>query len=62
VRLGPGEAQVVTVKVEPLFLSIFDAEKDRWELLPGEYQFFVGGSSRSTPLAASVQVPAAEGK
>jgi len=31
-------------------------EKDSWELLPGEYQFFVGSSSRSTPLSAAVRV------
>jgi len=62
VQLGPGEAKSVTVKIEPLFLSVFDAEKDRWELLPGEYQFFVGGSSRSTPLTASIQIAGGEGK
>jgi len=62
VQLGPGESKTVTVKVEPLFLSIFDVDKDRWELLPGEYQFFVGGSSRNTPLTASVQIPAGEGR
>ena len=60
VQLAAGESRTVTVKVEPLFLSIFDVDKDRWELLPGEYQFFVGGSSRSTPLTASVQFPAGE--
>jgi len=59
--LGPGEAKSVTVKIEPLFLSIFDAEKDRWELLPGQYQVFVGGSSRNTPLSASVQIAGGEG-
>src|ERR1035438_1351529 len=55
VRLAPGEAKTVTVKLEPKFLSIFNEQKDDWQLLPGEYEFFVGGSSRNTPLTASVK-------
>jgi beta-glucosidase len=55
VRLAPGEARTVTVKLEPKFLSIFNEQKDDWELLPGEYKIFVGGSSRNTPLTASVK-------
>ena len=55
VRLAPGESKTVTVKLEPKFLSIFNEQKDDWELLPGEYKFFVGGSSRNTPLTASVK-------
>jgi hypothetical protein len=45
------------VAIEPLFLSIFNADTDAWQLLPGEYQFFAGGSSRNTPLSAKVRVP-----
>jgi beta-glucosidase len=55
--LPPGESKSVTVAVEPLFLSIFNADTDAWQLLPGEYQFFAGGSSRNTPLSAKVRVP-----
>ncbi len=55
VRLSPGEAKTVTVKLDPKFLSIFNEQKDDWELLAGEYQFFVGSSSRNTPLHASVK-------
>jgi beta-glucosidase len=55
VRLAPGEAKTVTVKLDPKFLSIFNEQKDNWELLAGVYQFFVGSSSRNTPLHASVQ-------
>jgi beta-glucosidase len=55
IQLAPGEARTVTVKLEPKFLSIFNEEKDDWELLAGEYRIFVGGSSDSTPLAASVK-------
>ena len=55
VQLAPSESKTVTVKIEPKFLSIFNEQKDDWELLAGEYKFFVGGSSRSTPLNATVK-------
>ncbi len=55
VQLAPGESRTVTVKLEPKFLSVFNEAKDDWELLPGEYRIFVGGSSDGTPLSASVR-------
>jgi beta-glucosidase len=55
VRLAPGESKTVTLAIEPKFLSIFNEQKDDWDLLGGEYKFFVGGSSRATPLTATVQ-------
>ena len=55
IRLAPGESRTVTVKLEPKFLSIFNEAKDDWELLPGDYRIFVGGSSDSTPLSGSVK-------
>ena len=56
VQLAPGESKRVTVKIDPLCLSIFNVEKDGWEVPAGEFQFFVGGSSRSTPLSATVHI------
>ena len=56
IQLAPGESKTVTVKLEPKFLSIFNEAKDDWELLPGDYRIFVGGSSDGTPLSASVSV------
>ena len=55
IQLAPGESKTVTLKLEPKFLSIFDEAKDEWDLLAGEYRIFVGGSSDSTPLTASVK-------
>jgi beta-glucosidase len=55
IPLGPGESKTVTLGIDPKFLSIFNEQKDGWELLSGDYQFFVGGSSRSTPLTATVK-------
>ena len=54
ILLEPGQSKAVTLKLEPKFLSIFDTQKDDWSLLPGEYRIFVGGSSRNTPLTATV--------
>jgi beta-glucosidase len=56
VRLAPGESRIVTLKIPPLHLSVFNVEKDGWERLPGEYIFFVGSSSRNTPLQQTIQL------
>ena len=55
VQLAPGESKTVTLKLDPKFLSIFNEQKDDWEFLAGEYKFFVGGSSRNTPLTAAAK-------
>jgi beta-glucosidase len=51
--LSPGESKTVTLAIDPKYLSVFDERKDNWDLLSGEYHFFVGGSSRNTPLTAT---------
>lgn len=56
VKLGPGEAQEVTVSIEPRELAIFDDARNVWEIVPGEYRVFVGGSSRDTPLTQSFRI------
>jgi beta-glucosidase len=56
VRLDAGETKTITVTPDALYLSIFSVEKNDWELVPGEYEVYVGGSSRSTPLSAKVQM------
>jgi len=42
VSLKAGESKTVTVQLDPLYLSIFNAEKDAWELLPGDYKAYAG--------------------
>jgi len=42
VPLAPGETKTVTLELDPLYLSIFNAEKDAWELPAGEYHVSVG--------------------
>ncbi len=56
VPLAAGETRSVTVNVDPLYLSIFNAEKNGWELVPGEYTVYVGGSSQHTPLRTTVRI------
>ncbi len=54
VSLAPGESKEITLRVDPKFLSVFNEQKDAWELLPGSYRFLVGASSRETPLTTAV--------
>jgi beta-glucosidase len=54
VSLGPGEVKQVTVPVERGRLTVFDETDDRWNLVPGTYAVFVGGSSRDLPLHQEV--------
>jgi beta-glucosidase len=54
VRLNPGESQQVEIQIDRKYLSIFNADKRGWELLPGDYVFSVGVSSRDLPLKESV--------
>ena len=56
VKLNPGEKKIVTVEIDPKYLSIFDEAKDGWELLPGDYTFMVGGSSDKLPLKTAVSL------
>ncbi|HKR84033.1 MAG TPA: glycoside hydrolase family 3 C-terminal domain-containing protein, partial [Terriglobales bacterium] len=54
VTLEPGESKDVTLKVEPLFLSVFDAQRHAWQKPEGNYTVLVGGSSASLPLQQTV--------
>jgi len=54
VDLNPGESKTVTLKIDPLYLSIFDAATDRWTIVPGEYNVMAGPSSASLSLIAAV--------
>jgi beta-glucosidase len=50
VKLNAGESKEVTVEIDPLYLSIFNVEKNGWERVAGDYVFMAGGSSQSLPL------------
>ena len=54
VKLNAGESKDVAIEVDAKYLSIFNVEKNGWQLLPGDYGFMVGGSSQSLPLKESI--------
>jgi beta-glucosidase len=54
VALNPGESKDVTVKVEPLFLSVFDTQRHAWKKPAGDYALMVGGASDNLPLKQTV--------
>ncbi|PWU08529.1 MAG: glycosyl hydrolase [Terriglobia bacterium] len=54
VELQPGESKTVTIAADPLYFSIFNVEKDSWEVIPGTYTIRVGTSSRDLPLSGMV--------
>ena len=56
VKLEAGESQDVTIEVDREYLSIFNVERDGWELIAGDYTLMVGGSSQSLPLKQSVHL------
>jgi beta-glucosidase len=56
VKLDPGQSKEVTIEIDPWYLSIFNVERDAWQLLPGEYTFLVGGSSHDLPLKESIDL------
>jgi beta-glucosidase len=53
VPLAPGEAKAVAVKLEPLFMSIYDSKTRRWVRPKGRYQVYVGSSEHDVALAGN---------
>ena len=56
ITLGAGESRAVRVEVDPKYLSIFNVERNAWQLVAGGYTFMVGGSSQNLPLRESVNL------
>jgi len=56
VKLAPGESKTVDLPLNPLYLSVFDPEKDAFQLLPGDYKVMLGSSSRNLPQTATLKV------
>ena len=54
VTLSAGESKQAAVEVDAKYLSIFNVERNGWQLIPGEYVFMIGGSSQSLPLKETV--------
>jgi beta-glucosidase len=56
VKLNAGESKEVLLEVDPLYLSIFNVDKNAWQLVPGDYTFMVGGSSQNLPLKKGISL------
>jgi beta-glucosidase len=54
VALKAGESKEISLEINPKYLSIFNIEQNGWQLVPGEYEFMVGGSSQTLPLKQTV--------
>ncbi len=54
VALDPGQSKTVTIALNQLCLSIYDAKKDAMVRLPGTYTIYAGPSSAKTPLKATL--------
>jgi hypothetical protein len=46
----------VKLAIDRQYLSVFNTDKDGWELIAGEYKVWVGGSSRNLPLSKTVSI------
>jgi beta-glucosidase len=56
VLLRPGETRRVVLTVNRQMMSIFNVEKEAWEVVPGEYTVYVGASSRDIRLTDRLQI------
>ncbi len=56
--LAAGESKNVSLSIDPLYLSVFDVDRNQWKIVPGEYHVLAGSSSRDLPLTASVELAA----
>jgi len=56
VKLAPGQSKDVTLTLHPLSLTVFNTNKNAWQLLPGDYNVTAGPSSADTPLKATLHI------
>jgi beta-glucosidase len=57
IEIPPGETRHVQVTIDPRMLAIFDVKANNWYVIPGEYQFWVGASSRDSRLTSTAKLP-----
>jgi beta-glucosidase len=58
VPVAAGVSEMVRVAIDPLYLKVFSAEKNGWEMTGGEYTVEVGGASNHLPLHEAVTLEA----
>ena len=50
--IAMGETHKISFNIDPLYSSVFDVTTDKWKVVPGEYEVFVGTASDTLPLHA----------
>lgn len=55
-HLAPGEKVTVTLALNRRDLSTWNTEKQKWQLQRGEYDVFVGNSSKQLPLKGKIKL------
>jgi beta-glucosidase len=56
VQLAPGETKAVSLKIDPLYVSIFNEASDKWQIASGDYKIMAGPSSKDLPLSQAVSL------
>ena len=56
IHLEPGETKIIDFALNPRSFAYYNVEIKDWHVEAGEYQIWVGASSRDLPLVASVQI------
>jgi beta-glucosidase len=56
VALRPGQSRHIVLNVDRQMMSIFDVDKNGWQVMPGEYKVYVGSSSRDLPLVKALNI------
>ena len=57
VRLEPNESKIVTVALDPAWISMFDVTTHSWKFVSGEYGIAVGGAADQIAVKGSLRVP-----
>jgi len=55
-HLKAGESRQVSLTINPLYLDVYDENANAWKLLPGVYNFMLGGSSQDLPLTQKINL------
>jgi beta-glucosidase len=58
--LKPGESRTVTISIDPHYFAVFNPDHHGWQIVAGEYQVLIGGSSESLPLKLPIHLDAEE--
>jgi beta-glucosidase len=58
VTVAAGMTEKVSVAIDPLYLQVFNEDKNSWELTAGNYKVEVGGSSTTLPLTEELTLAA----